>query len=265
MAKPFTCEVCGAPLSAPGDDGVLTVTCAHCRHEQVLPDADRRRQVQERQRAQAEQERQRRKAEEAHASAVRSSSRLSLWITLGGFAFALVITAITAGPGLLQAWTAVESIGALPPPPTTIPVQPVVPSAPPVVIAVTPPPPPRDPALLAEAARTRLGAQMRERVAAGCRRVIMPPDVVTGPKSMTATMVMNRQCIDILAVAGAPETTLTVTMSSPFGEPIPAPPPAAELELRHCPTVAGPHPVRIEPSSADPYAVAAIECPAGRR
>lgn len=266
LSKPLTCDVCGAPLSVPADDAILSATCAHCQHVQPLPDADRRRKVQEERRARAEQERQRQQYEAAHERTMRSSSRMSLWITLGSFAFAIVIAAVTAGPSILGAWTTVGALTGSPPTaPIPIPLRPSGPSGPPVVIAVTPPPPPRDPALLAEAARTRLGAQMRERVAAGCRRVIMPPEVVTGPKSMTATMVMNRQCVVLLAVAGGPETSLTATMSNPFGEPIPAPTPGPELELRHCPTVAGPHPIRVTPSTNDPYAVAAIECPAGRR
>ncbi len=265
VSKALACDVCGAPLPVPADDTALTVTCAHCQHVQALPDADRRRAAREEQAARVEHERRRLQAEQAHERVMRSSSRMSLWITLGSFAFAIVIAAITAGPSIVGAWSAVESLGVAPPSgPTTIPVGPAPPAAPPVVIAVTPPPPARDPAALAETARVRLAAKMRERVQAGCRRVIMPPEVVTGPKSMTATLVVGRQCIDILAVAGAPETSLAVTMTNPFGEPIPGPTPGTEPELRHCATVAGPHPVRVAPSTNDPWAVAAIECPAGR-
>lgn len=264
VSKALVCDVCGAPLAVPTDDTALTVTCSHCQHVQALPDADRRRAARQEQAARAEHERGRIAAEQAHERAMRSSSRMSTWITLGAFAFAIVVAAISAGPSLLGTWSAVESLGVAPPVgPTTIPVA-APPTAPPVVIAVTPPPPARDPAALAETARARLAVKMRERVQAGCRRVIMPPEVLTGPKSMTATLVVGRQCIDILAVAGAPETSLAVTMTNPFGEPIPAPAPGTEPELRHCATVAGPHPVRVAPSTNDPWAVAAIECPAGR-
>jgi hypothetical protein len=262
----LTCDVCGAILAIPTDVAILSVTCAHCQHAQVLPDADRRRKEQREAQDRQNRERERHRAAEAHADAVRSSSRMGTWITLASFGFAIVIAAVAAGPGLLQAWSAIEQVSGLAglTSPTPIPVTaPPLPA--PVPIAIAPITPLQSPAVLAETARTRVAAKMRERMAAGCRRVILPPEIVTGPKAMTAELVRGRQCIEILAIAGAPTNPLTLTMATPFGEAIPPPPPGAEIGFRHCAAVAGPHPVHVTPASNDPYALAALECPRVRK
>lgn len=262
----LACDLCGAVLSVPSDDSVLNVTCAHCQHVQLLPDADRRRAAQAEARERARQEGERQRMAHLHEHAVRSSSRMGLWITLGTFVFILLITAISAGPGLYQAWTAISAIsGPLSAPPATpIPLSPPPPLAAPTPIQVVPMMPVQSATELAEAARTRVAGLMRARMQDGCRRVIMPPEIASGPKEMTAELVRNRQCIEILAIAGAPTNPLTLTMSTPFGEAIPPPAPSAEIQFRHCPDVAGPHPVRVSPATGDPYAIAALECPRRR-
>jgi hypothetical protein len=125
---------------------------------------------------------------------------MTTWITLGSFVFAIVIAAITAGPSLLQVWTAVSPPVQLGP--TTIPVAAPV-SAPPVPIAVTPIATGPSAAEQAETARAKVAERMRERMSAGCRRVIMPPELVTGGKGMTAEARAGAPVNEIFAIAGA--------------------------------------------------------------
>lgn len=254
----FGCDLCGAVLPIPADDAILSVKCSHCQHEQLVPDAERRREAQAERREREEEERERRREADSHATAVRSSSRMTTWITLGSFVFAIAIAAITAGPSVMQTWTAVSAPVQLAP--TTIPVAAPV-SAPPVPIAVTPIATGPSAAQQTETARARVAELMRARVQSGCGRVIMPPEIVTGAKGMTAELVQGRHCIEIFAVAGAATNPLTLTMQTPFGESIATPPAGAEVHFRHCPTVAGPHPARATPATGDPFALAAIECP----
>jgi hypothetical protein len=106
-------------------------------------------------------------------------------------------------------------------------------------------------------ARKRLSALEKS----GCKRVIMPPQPVTGNRSLTATMEPGRFCTVLVASAGAAENLLEVKMTSPMGEVVGSPRPAHDLTLAYCAQVAGDHAVSVAPASHDYYTLAAMDCP----
>jgi hypothetical protein len=90
--------------------------------------------------------------------------------------------------------------------------------------------------------------------------VLLPPETVSGVKALNATLSRQSRCLSVVAVA-AEGGTLALKLRTPSGEVVAGPTPSAVVEHRYCATGDGEHRVEITPAGAEPYSVAAVECP----
>jgi hypothetical protein len=244
-AGPFLCARCGAVQTLPSDLEALVAQCPFCGQENPLPaDAVALRNEQARREAAREAE------ELAAATQEQTQKRATRTVII-------IVALVIALPvlGSLLVILLVSRVAATTPPPPSPPAP--LASSP---VAVPPPKPAPDPhSTGAEQVKARLD-NLR---ALGCTTVIMPPSEAVGVRSLQADLVANGRCVRVLAINGIANNTLTLTMKTPLGEDIAAPPASAEVELSYCPKTPGPHPTTITPAiEDDPYTVAAVECPA---
>lgn len=116
---------------------------------------------------------------------------------------------------------------------------------------------------------TRVAELMKEKLAAGCRHVLLPARTYANGQTMTASL-EPRTCIHIVMATGMPDNDLTIQLMTPIGEEVPAPPPGLEGVLSHCSADGGKHSGTIAAALLGPFTAAAVSCPmraprAGRR
>jgi len=107
---------------------------------------------------------------------------------------------------------------------------------------------------------TRVAEILEARRAAGCKQILAAAQTHVGEQTLTATL--NRgTCVQLVAATGMPDNDLTVSLSTPLGRPVPAPPPGREVILSYCAEPGGDHTGRITPAVGGPFTSAALVCP----
>jgi hypothetical protein len=101
---------------------------------------------------------------------------------------------------------------------------------------------------------------MKERYAAGCKEVTLPPRTVAVDQDFTGDF-KEGSCILVIASTGAPKNLLAFDMTTPFGEKVATPAPATEIAFSFCPKVAGPHEGHVRAAEGGPFTLAAVTCP----
>lgn len=229
----FLCGHCGAGLELPDDEDQLEAKCMYCKKTTLVP---------------------------ADIAAMRRSQPVAAERDRR-----VPIVAAAAGVAALMALIGI--VLAMRPAPERPPVL----VAPPPAVPVAPPPrepelppkvdPPPDPTKSGE---VRAAALMNEMRGSGCKSVILSPVQASGEQNIETKLVKNGMCVAIFAVTGAAENNLSVTLRTPLGDPLPVPNPAPEVRMTVCPKMRGIHPMRIVPTTKDPFTVGAMECPAPR-
>lgn len=231
----FSCEHCGASLELPADPAALDAECPFCARHTTLP-----REILAL-----------RQPKVVHVASPPPSSPVAGLVAIG----VVLVLGIVASSLILHRSHPVETVT------TTTATRATEPGP------RTPPPPPR--AVNPTDRRTTGEAAVSERLtelhARGCKDVILAPAQTSGEQTVDTKFVLNGRCITVLAITGAPQNVLTLTMSTPLGAPIETPAPSTHIEVTVCPKMAGQHPTRILPATDDTYTVAAIECPAGKK
>lgn len=260
------CVGCGATMPAVDDLCVLSARCSYCGREGLLANqAARHAAISARDArlyaARFQEDARRAQAEEAVIRARRETTRNvgSLVGTLARVAFPLlifgfVITIVFVTNPLLRGQVAslFSSATAAPPVPA--------PTPPPGAFAPVGTPSTVGTATAdGAAAAARLAALLEPRTRAGCDRVLMAPQVLTGAQSFTADLARNGRCVELTAVTTAP-SMVALTMTTPIGAAADTPAPAAEVTFRYCARLAGSYSVHATPTTAAPYAFAALDC-----
>ena len=106
-----------------------------------------------------------------------------------------------------------------------------------------------------------VSARMKSLRDAGCSRVLLAPERVSGPKTLTSTMEPGRFCAVLVAATGVPGAKLGLRAASPIGEKLAEASPAPLIETVLCAKMAGPHKIEVTPTTAHYYTVAGIDCP----
>jgi hypothetical protein len=105
-----------------------------------------------------------------------------------------------------------------------------------------------------------VSARLEELQAKGCARILLAPERISGPRSLTSQIERGPFCAVIVAATGVDGAQLGVNVRSPLGEKLLGPAAAAEIERVLCATTAGPHKIEIQPTTAHYYTVAGVDC-----
>ncbi len=230
----------------PADLAITTTTCAYCGQQSVLPPsllAARHHHHAALLRAQAAQH-----SAAQNASQARPKQRhLALW------AIFLIVPVVLSGIAILVIVIIANSDvhrgrGAALEPSPARPEQPVR------------PPPSRDDR---STGMTRMTALMKVATTAGCKRVVMAPQVMQGPQQMTWTAVTG-SCVHFFVTTGVRDNPLSVELRTPFGERLETPAASTEMDFTQCPKTKGPHRLDIRPATEDFYTLSGVECPLPR-
>jgi hypothetical protein len=106
-----------------------------------------------------------------------------------------------------------------------------------------------------------VSARMKALRDAGCSRVLLAPERLSGPRSLTSTMEPGRFCAVLVAATGVPGAKLGLRVASPIGEKLADVPPAPIVESVLCAKMAGPHKLELSPTTQHYYTLAGIDCP----
>ena len=96
---------------------------------------------------------------------------------------------------------------------------------------------------------------------AGCEYVVMEPVMSEGESTYSVNMHSGGDCVEVIAATGVATNTLTMSMTTPFGSPVPAPAPSYLVRIAHCPQEEGSFPVTITAAEEYYYHVAVVGCP----
>lgn len=106
----------------------------------------------------------------------------------------------------------------------------------------------------------RVSRRLEALRAKGCREVLFAPKTVADEQSFTATLARGAGCAVVVA-ASSDDNPLSAELRTPLGRVAAKPDPAPEIQLSHCATTSGPHPLTIRPKTGNYYTVGAVNCP----
>ena len=91
-------------------------------------------------------------------------------------------------------------------------------------------------------------------------KILSPAKTYVGLQELSATL-HKGTCVQLIAATGMDGNDLTISLVTPFGVSVPAPPPGKEVVLSYCVKEGGPHTGTLTPALAGPFTSAAIICP----
>jgi hypothetical protein len=219
--QPFVCSNCDGALELPDDLEVASTTCPYCGEQALLPP-----HIVAHRKERAHRQR------EANAAAARAADEARRKRTarkrsvIVGIVVTLAI--LVSGGGIALLAYANRDVR------------------------------PRDPASTGHDQVAQWLASLKSR---GCDHMVAPPEVIDGSTNWTMNMKRRGNCLTVMAATGVVGNALTLTMRTPFGQPVPASPPGTFVHLTHCADNDGAYPVSVTPATDNFYTYAAIDCP----
>lgn len=225
---------CGNGLELPHDVRLFHIDCPFCGQDNLLPPElvqSRQRQYELEQRRYAlelEEQQRKRAAEEKANAQKRSNQRLLIWLSVGAFVFfGLFGSFMTIGYFASKAEEEEKARA-------------------------------KDPELNGQAALLRRFDVLRQQQ---CERILVQPRTHRAePASLALNMVKNDHCVHVLAMTGA-STRLSMSYSGQVALTTPLPPSGRALDYRLCAAETTTYSFGVDAAPAEPFSVAAIECP----
>ncbi|MBN2719456.1 MAG: hypothetical protein JXX14_26630 [Deltaproteobacteria bacterium] len=248
------CGYCGGHVELPEDPAAVVASCPFCNRTFSIPDELLKAREENLNRIQADK----RRAEEndARERANQEARRQLRWRLATIVVPILLISAgVTALIVYIQSQVA-SSQSALPSPSRSLPQN--MPAASPPA-----PPPPEYSTDPDKTGATQVAARMKALYESGCRSIVHVAKQANGDIAWTPQFPDSKRadCLMVFAMTGYPENVLDLKMITPFGEPMPGPPPGPVIEHLFCGDTGGAHPLSVTATNGAPYTFAAIGCP----
>ncbi len=108
-----------------------------------------------------------------------------------------------------------------------------------------------------------VAARMKQLYKQGCTHIVDEAQRYDSQITFTPDMAKSKtaNCLHMVAATGIQGNTLTMTMTTPFGENVAVPPPGNFIDFLFCGETGGKHPVTITPAANEYFTFAAIDCP----
>ena len=231
----FRCLRCGNGLELPQDLRLMYIDCPYCGQDNLLPQdlvQARQRQFaleQQQYALQLQQQARHRLAQERDKQRKQRSSRLLIWLLVGGF-FAMCLFGSCLAIGFYAQKNEDEAKARA-----------------------------ADPKVNGQALLLARCAEMRERL--GCKRILAQPSThLKETSTISLDMVKNDACVHIVGVT-ATDAKIGMKYEDKLALTRPLPAAGALVDYRLCASETATHTFKLEAVPAEPFTTAAIECP----